>query len=150
MATEWVCVPGWDGFTVTRTGRIRGPSGRALSPMKNPGGHLYVTRGKASHKLYVHRAVLLAFIGPPPAGMETRHLNGDPTDNRLGNLAWGTRFDQRADDRRNGVDRTHARVLTMKQAAAIRRSKATSRVAAEQHGVSHTTIQKIRRGERYV
>jgi hypothetical protein len=39
----------------------------------------------------VHRLVLEAFIGPCPKGMECRHIDGKPTNNRLENLAWGTR-----------------------------------------------------------
>lgn len=39
----------------------------------------------------IHRVILEAFVGPCPEGMECRHLNGIRTDNRLVNLAWGTR-----------------------------------------------------------
>ena len=35
---------------------------------------------------YVHRLVLLTFVGKPTEGQEARHVNGVPTDNRLENL----------------------------------------------------------------
>jgi hypothetical protein len=50
----------------------------------------------------VHRLVLLAFVGPCPEGMESRHLDGDPGNNRLDNLAWGTPEENREDNRRLG------------------------------------------------
>lgn len=51
----------------------------------------------------VHRLVLTAFVGPCPEGMECRHLDGDAANNRLSNLCWGTREENIADSKRNGV-----------------------------------------------
>lgn len=50
----------------------------------------------------VHTLVLEAFVGPRLDGMEARHLNGDPADNRLDNLAWGTKEENAADKLRHG------------------------------------------------
>ncbi len=50
----------------------------------------------------VHRLVLLVFVGPCPPGMGCRHLNGNPADNRLENLAWGTHTENMADRNRHG------------------------------------------------
>ena len=52
--------------------------------------------GKRSMQL-VHRLVLFAFVGPPPAGTECCHFNGNTADNTLSNLRWGTREDNVAD-----------------------------------------------------
>jgi hypothetical protein len=60
-----------------------------LKPRDTGDGHLRVVLGRGNRR-QVHRLVLLAFVGPPPAGCETRHLNGDPADNRLDNLEWAT------------------------------------------------------------
>ena len=38
----------------------------------------------------IHKIVLEAFIGLCPKGMQCRHLDGDPTNNNLDNLKWGT------------------------------------------------------------
>jgi hypothetical protein len=40
--------------------------------------------------VYVHRLVLVTFVGPCPDGMECCHTNGIRTDNRLENLRWDT------------------------------------------------------------
>lgn len=39
---------------------------------------------------YVHRLVLLAYVGPCPDGMEVDHKNKDTGDNRLANLHYVT------------------------------------------------------------
>ena len=56
-----------------------------------------------SHTRLVHRLVLEAFVGPRPEGMVARHLNGDPGDNRLENLAWGTQSENNYDKVRHGT-----------------------------------------------
>lgn len=151
---EWASIPGFPAYAVNREGTIvsfyRDPK-RVLSPIVSKSGHHYVFLYRGSRvKKFIHRAVLEAWVGPCPPGLEARHLDGCPTNNRLANLQWGSRIEQRDDDRRNGVDRTHGRVLTVDDAMSIRLGGAlgsSSRSLAARFGVSHTTIQKI--GERY-
>lgn len=54
-------------------------------------------------QIHIHRLVLLSFIGPCPPGLEYRHLNGKPWDNRLVNLKWGTPQEQADDRQRHGT-----------------------------------------------
>ena len=69
----------------------------------------YNDQGKQETKT-VHSLILLANVGPPPAGMQTRHLDNDPLDYRWapgdtdeevtaagGNLRYGTGPEQRKD-----------------------------------------------------
>ncbi len=51
----------------------------------------------------VHRVVLETFQGPCPDGMVCRHLDGNPHNNRLDNLAWGTMLENSQDRFRHGT-----------------------------------------------
>lgn len=42
---------------------------------------------------YLHRLVAMAYIPNPNNYPIVRHLNDNPLDNRLANLAWGTQKD---------------------------------------------------------
>ena len=96
-------VPGFSGYAVSRDGRVWS---RRLSRTGRLGRHWKQLRGKDNkgyprvclyrddgtmRELGIHQVVLLTFVGPPPEGQETRHLNGISTDNRLENLCYGTR-----------------------------------------------------------
>lgn len=67
----------------------------------NKQGHLVVQLGK-HNKQYVHRLVLLAFVGPPAPGQEACHWDDDTSNNHLSNLRWGTRQANMIDRSRNG------------------------------------------------
>lgn len=144
-------VPGWPDVYVTERGDVYGPSGKQLKPYVADSGHKhFLIRHR---KLRLHHALLLAFVGPRPPGHLGRHLNDDPADNSLANLAWGTYHDNAADRRRNRGYPTAIEArspLTAEQVAAIRADPRSSRAIAADHGVSHTTVQKIRRNERWV
>lgn len=89
---------------VTVHGRISYQSfrkGRILKPGTSRSGHKYVV--VAATTATVHSIVAAAFIGPRQDGMETRHLNGDPSDNRPENLTYGTRSENAEDSKRHGT-----------------------------------------------
>lgn len=116
--TLWRDCPGWEGYYAASTdgdlkslprlvknSRDNGShliAGKILTPGVNPkDGYLHYSfykNGKL-HTVKGHRMVLLTFVGPCPEGEEGRHLNGDPADNHVTNLAWGTHL-QNAEDRR--------------------------------------------------
>lgn len=100
MQEEWRAVPGFEGiYEVSDHGRVRNRE-RLLRPSRQQRGHMLVALGTTAQR-YVHRLVLEAFVGPAK-GMECRHLNGNPADNRLVNLTWGTRLENMADRTRLG------------------------------------------------
>jgi hypothetical protein len=54
------------------------------------------------HQMHdVHRLVLTAFVGPQQKTQVVRHLNDDPLDNWLDNLAYGTHEENKQDQIRN-------------------------------------------------
>lgn len=150
----WRAVPTHPGYFVTADGRLRGPSGRELRPMATKDGHLYVLTPlpRRPRKLFVHRAVLSAFDRLPNDGEEGRHLDGCPANNRIGNLAWGTKVEQREDDRRNGTHLLGERKGTAKLSEAevieIRALYGTVslRDLARRFGVSHTAVRRAALG----
>lgn len=144
-------VPGWPGYTVTASGGLYGPSGKPVRWQVQPSGHrVYTTGGK---RLRAAHAVLTAWGSPRPPDALGRHLDDDPSNNHLDNLAWGSYGDNMADSLRNGRRPTGEAAsptdLTDAAVARIARDGRSSRTVAAEYGVSHTTILKIRRGERW-
>lgn len=99
---DWRAIPGYEGmYEVSDTGRVRSlprpyrKKTLEIFGAENTAGHewVWLTKEGVKRKMYKHRAVALAFIGPCPEGMEVRHLDGNPHNNRVENLAYGTRSD---------------------------------------------------------
>jgi hypothetical protein len=103
-------------------------------------------------RMLVARAVCLAFHGEPPReGLEVRHLNGRHMVDRPDNLAWGTRKDQHADDRQNGVVRSlRCAVVSIMVEVEDRRLLigVSSARLAELSGMSEPTFSRYRSGKR--
>lgn len=103
----WKIIPEFPNYEVSSSGKVRsrrrrGAAGILLRPREgNKHGHktvvLYAGGRRTRRDLWIHRLVLEAFVGPCPDGMECRHLNGNPADNRLENLCWGTHAENMRD-----------------------------------------------------
>jgi hypothetical protein len=123
--TAWVKVSlGGRAGTAARLGS----SWRQLAPARGSGGYLSVAL-RVEHGTYrrvrVHLLVLTAFAGPPPDGAVCRHLDGNPANNRRGNLVWGTQAENAADTAAHGRSlrgtRAHSNKLTEQDVRDIRR-----------------------------
>lgn len=91
-ATTWKPVPDSPEYFVASDGRIWSQqSRRVLSPRKgNREGHLKINLGRQRDE-WVHRLVALVFLGPPPdPRCVVMHRDGNPTNNCVSNLCWGT------------------------------------------------------------
>lgn len=119
MAENWLPVVGYeDAYEVSDLGRVRSiprmtSNGRwrrgvTLKPIPlPPRGYLLVNLWWANQKrmCLIHRLVLTAFVGPQPVGMEALHGDGDPANNSITNLRWGTHSENQHDQVAHG---THA------------------------------------------
>ncbi len=153
---QWRPVPGFSGYLVSNLGRVySGHSDRCLTPQPSGRGHLRVALRRAgeTHMKLVHRLVLLAFVGPCPPGKECLHRDDVPSNNRLSNLRWGTRKENRQDavrnERRRG-GKQEGQALTRDQVRTIKRhlkTKVAVAKIARAFKVSRTTIKKIADGK---
>lgn len=119
--TTWKAIPGYEGsYEVSDDGQVRsverfrrvgkGEGSLRLYPSQvrslcaDKAGYSRVTLKVCGVRRchLVHHLVLEAFVGPKPPGMECRHLNGNPADNRLANLQWGTSSENSYDVVRHG------------------------------------------------
>lgn len=156
----WKPVVGFeDAYEVSDMGRVRSKDravpcrggatrimrGRVLVPCKRGDwGYASVCLGKGNSRL-VHNLVLLAFVGPRPfPEAEGRHLNLDGWDNRLKNLAWGTRQENMRD-----VMLAGGRKVTPEQVVSIREDRArgmTGSELSEKYGIHFSYALKIAKG----
>lgn len=54
-------------------------------------------------RFLIHTLVLEAFVGPRPEGAVCCHIDGDPTNNHVTNLRWGSYSDNNHDLVRHGT-----------------------------------------------
>lgn len=119
---EWRTIPGYEGaYEVSDHGRVRsldrvipgrwGPHirrGRILRQHIDKDGYARVRPSVdgVAQGHPVHRLILLAFVGIPEDGVDVAlHRDGDPSNNTLANLAWGTHSDNAFDAVRHGTHR---------------------------------------------
>jgi hypothetical protein len=110
---QWRPVVGYEGlYEVSDLGRVRSTrrrgavGGIAKQFVSNRNGYWVVNLhrpGGHAHRT-VHGMVMESFVGPRPAGMDIRHLDGNPQNARLSNLAYGTRSENNLDKRLHGTD----------------------------------------------
>jgi hypothetical protein len=104
VSEAWRDIPGHRGYQASsltsvrsvprtlRDGRTAG--GVTLAKQLDRDGYATVKLGRKRVRVCV--AVQLAFAGPP----EVRHLDGDASNDRPENLAWGSRVENEQDKRK--------------------------------------------------
>lgn len=103
-------VPGYEGsYSVTEQGQVwsfRRKTPTVMTPADKKYKFVYFYSGsrKTRKRFQVHRAVLMAFRGLPGKGQEAMHLNGNPEDNRLANLAWGSKKENQSHRKIHGTN----------------------------------------------
>ncbi len=156
---EYREVPGFPEYIVSALGvvvSLKKRSVRVIRQVSERGYmRVWLCGGGAQVRFRVHRIVLLAWVGPCPPGEVARHLDGNPSNNSVENLAWGTQSENVADSVRHGTRRVHRgskngqSKLTEDEAAAIAdlvTSGWKQRDVARFFGVSQRTVCKINTG----
>lgn len=174
MDEEWRDIPGHEGtYQASNKGRIRSldrvqqytrvdqysgrnivverkHAGRVLRPGRVHSGHLSVVLGRGKHGSLVHRLVLTTFVGPCPDGLECLHCDGNPANNEVSNLRWGSRSENLLDAVRHGAkpvgEKHHNSKLTAEQVLRIRSSTYTNGFfirSASIFGVSERVIRDV-------
>jgi len=161
MTEIWKSIEGYEGiYQVSNFGRVRAKKvgfykQKALTN-KNP--YLIVTlyKNNIGTTLYVHRLVLAAFVGKSPsAEHECRHLDGNPHNNNVDNLEWGTPSENAQDTIRMGRryqpdcsgEKHGANKLTEDMVEQIRnlRGLKTQKEIARMFGVNQSTVSAVQR-----
>lgn len=163
---------GWEGlYEVSSLGRIlslqrktwvntradphwRTRKARILKGRNSAAGYPVVTLTRldgTQANRYTHGLVCEAFHGPRAAGKEVRHLDGDTSNARASNLAWGTHSENMRDRIKHGTSRPgskcHLSVLTDASAREVRSSDEPYSVLAKRFGVTTQTVYNIKKGK---
>lgn len=105
-------IPNYPGYYVTKDGKVWSETGKYkdkqskfLKTLILPNGYVTISLWKFNkeHRKYVHRLILEVFVSPCPDGMETCHNNGIRMNNRLENLRWDSRSNNRKDAVKHGT-----------------------------------------------
>ena len=155
--------PGRPGYAVSDDGRVFTCKNarwgyrnewKQMTPTSDKFGYLLVGCGivrganKSRQPVRIQKLVLEAFVGPMPTGHHACHGDGNPRNNCLSNLRWGTVSENVMDAVRHG---TAARSLSDTHVRAIRDAKGMEpqTVTGIRFGVSQVLISQIQRGKIY-
>ncbi len=166
----WKAIPGYEGkYEASTLGRIRSVDrivysrnwhtgisfkriikGKILHPGRYcKSGHLSVVLGHNAKGSPVHQLIMRTFVGDCPKGYEVLHKNGNPEDNRLINLHYGTRTENILDVYRQGKV---WRKLSIDDVEAIRFGLSCGymlKELASLYNVSISLISQIKNGVHY-
>lgn len=175
MDIEWRKVDGYEGmYEVSSDGQVRSVErlvrhwqgglsrfgGKQIKPVLTECGYHKVPLSKESKRaaFFVHRLVAIAFIENPLGLAEVNHKNGIKTDNRIENLEWVNRqqnkkhaYDTGITIPKRGVENGISK-LTDDIVRVIRSSSENQYVLAARYGVTQAAINnaKHRRTWRHV
>ena len=162
----WRDILGYEGmYQVSNCGLVRSLdrtdragrklAGKELKLCSHPGGYRVVTlsRNGIRYMATVHKLVLETFVCARPDGMEARHIDGNPANNKLTNICWATHIENVADRKIHGTD-TRGQTNGMAKLCEldvwlIRRCATTQEKIANFFGISQQQVSRIKRGEHW-
>jgi len=146
----WTCKGGFGGRILTSTWR------RMSTPITSIYPKVSICDGAGGKRdAHVHTLVLETFVGPcPPECDVARHLDGNPSNNALSNLRWGTFTENESDKVLHGTKARGEKIfgarLTEKAVTEIKGrvgAGATVEKIAEDYGVHVCTIYRVLNGK---
>lgn len=170
MQEIWKDVPGYEElYKVSNLGRVKSldkissfqykngrkekrlSKGRILKPLINTKGRLQVSLSKNNNsKLYqIHVLVALAFIGPYPEDNLVRHLDDNPKNNSLDNLAYGTIQQNMIDAYKNGINHQKLSIIDVKNIRELIDDGLNLTSISFLYGISIDAVSKIKRKIRF-
>ena len=158
----WRTIDNFPMYEVSNKGRVRSWKnnkwGRSQKPRllklaRNAKGYprVQLTRVDGKKKSwFVHKAVLTAFVGPRPFGMQCCHGDGNPQNNCIENLRYDTIKNNHLDKKIHGThlegDSHGMSKLTSSDVLAIVKDSRTQRVIAAEYGVSQSQVNAMKTG----
>lgn len=147
---RWAPIPEWENYEASTHGNVRrdgNPLKQQINPLYNR-AQVTLWQDNEPKTFLVHLLVLRAHHGAAPKEHETRHRNGNESDNRLANIEWSSRSVNQQDKVRHGSNGGPAK-LTREQAAEIKVKRLggrTQQSIADEYGVSRSLISMIESG----
>lgn len=155
----WKDIPRYSGaYQASSTGLIKSVDrtdslgrkicGRLLKPYVYEKGHMKVQlylNGVSVHE-HVARLVLETFVGESREGQVARHIEGNPADNAVEHLAWGTYTENELDKRAHGTSRAHTRRIDVNRVLDLLRVGCLQQEVAAWLGLSQPYVSQINRG----
>lgn len=151
----WKRIPGFSNYRVNELGDVQSCKRSlnyvdwfTLKQRSDAQGYRMLSLTSEEGRLWqplVHRLVLLAFVGEYPAGQETRHLDGDRSNNTLSNLRYGTPAENTLDKFRHGTVRRGDElpiVQRFRRIAETHGDTIRSLYCKHKHGVSASALAK--------
>lgn len=144
MTEIWKEIPDCPGYEVSDLGRVRFTKMQKFTVAEK--GYMIVSVKGVLKR--VHRLVLLAFIGPCPEGMEVCHNDGNPGNNKLDNLRYGTHQENMKDRLLHNTSGN----ITAEQAREIREAAAagiSGRALMKEYKTGGLSMPRLLRGHIY-
>lgn len=156
----WAVIKFAPDYSASNLGRIKRttPSSRyntgrkssILKPSKNEYPHVNLGVGGQRKNFTVHVCVANAFLGQRKDGYETNHIDGNKHNNKLSNLEYITRQENKNHAKLNGLtargEKVHGSKLTTKDVYAMREllgKRVNQTLIANKFSVSMSTIYSV-------
>lgn len=154
-AAAWRAIPGYEGlYEASEYGEVRSlkrhsTSGKVLKPYCNPrNGYMYVSLSKHNKAITkrVHGLVAAAFFGIRPEGLQVNHIDGDKTNNAIGNLEYCTQSENMTHAFQTGLEKPRGlRVIDLDSKCEYESVTAAARSVG---GTRGEMVARVCRGER--